>query len=256
MMLTIGPLNALPGLRHAFFTRKGGVSEGIYASLNCGLGSKDDPERVHENRRRVLVALELDGAPLLTPNQVHSPDVAVVEEAWADGEAPRVDALVTDKRGLALGVASADCVPVLFVDAEAEVIGAAHAGWRGALAGVTDTTLEAMAGLGARCDRIIAGIGPAICQRSYEVGAEFPVPFLEQDLANQCFFYPAARAGRHRFDLKGYVARRLAQAGLSQVQCLPSDTCAEEERFFSYRRACLTGERDYGRSLSVIALEP
>ena len=195
MKLTIGPLNALPGLRHAFFTREGGVSQGIYASLNCGLGSKDDPELVRENRRRVLGALELENAPLLTPYQIHSADVAVVEEAWSDGEAPRVDALVTGKRGLALGVASADCVPVLFADREAGVIGAAHAGWRGALAGVTDATLEAMAGLGARRDRIIAGIGPAICQRSYEVGAEFPVPFLEQDLANQCFFYPAD-AGR------------------------------------------------------------
>lgn len=256
MKLTIGPLNALPGLRHAFFTRKGGVSQGIYASLNCGLGSKDEPERVRENRRRVLVELELEDAPLLTPYQIHSADVAVVEEAWADGEAPRADALVTDKRGLALGVASADCVPVLLADAKAGVIGAAHAGWRGALAGVTDATLEAMTGLGARRDRIIAGIGPAINQRSYEVGAEFPKPFLEQDLANQCFFCPGARAGHHLFDIKGYVARRLAQAGVSQVQCLPSDTCAEEERFFSYRRACLTGERDYGRSLSVIALEP
>ena len=256
MLMTIGPLNDLPDVRHAFFTREGGVSEGLYASLNCGLGSDDEPARVTENRRRALAALDLEADRLVTAYQVHSPDAVTVEAPWAREDAPRADALVTRTAGLALGITTADCVPVLFADATAGVVGAAHAGWRGALTGITDATLAAMENLGAERRRIVAGIGPAICQRSYEVGPEFPGPFLEQDLANKCFFCPSSRAGHFRFDLKGYVARRLAQAGAGQVQCLPSDTCAEEERFFSYRRSCLRGEADYGRGLSAIALQP
>lgn len=255
-MLTIGPLNGLPRVRHAFFERTGGVSEGFYSSLNCGFGSGDAPERVAENRARAMACIELDGDRLVTPYQVHSNRVAVVEAPWPRGEAPQVDALVTRTPGLALGILTADCAPVLLADAEAGVVGAAHAGWRGALDGVLGSVLGAMAELGARLERIVAGIGPAIGQRSYEVGPEFPAHFLAQGEDNRDFFCPAPRAGHFFFDLKGYVARRLAVAGVQHVKILPCDTCAEDARFFSYRRAVLRGEPDYGRGLSAIYLEP
>ncbi len=255
-MLTIGPLNDLPGVRHAFFERSGGVSEGLYTSLNCGFGSGDEPDRVAENRTRALAQLELDRDALVTAYQVHSNRVAVVESPWPREAAPKVDALATRTPGVALGILTADCVPVLLADAEAGVIGAAHAGWRGALDGVLDAVVAAMIDLGAAPERIVAGVGPAIGQRSYEVGPEFPRPFLAQTGANEDFFCPAARAGHFMFDLKGYVARRLVGAGLRKVQVLPCDTCAEEARFFSYRRSCQRGEPDYGRGLSVITLEP
>jgi len=254
-MLTIGPLNALPGLRHGFFTREGGVSEGLYASLNCGLGSGDDPGHVAENRRRAAAALELEAERLLTCYQVHSPDVVTVERPWAPDERPRADALVTRTPGIALGILTADCAPVLLADAEAGVIGAAHAGWKGALDGVLEATVAAMVALGAEAGRIVAGIGPCIAQRSYEVGPEFPAAFVARAVENADFFRPG-QGDRLLFDLKGYAARRLVAAGVGTVLPLPCDTCAEEARFFSYRRACRRGEGDYGRGLSAIALDP
>ncbi len=254
-MLTIGPLNELPGIRHAFFTRQGGVSEGLYSSLNCGFGSGDAAQNVASNRHRALERIEIEAERLVTVYQVHSPDVARVETPWANGEAPRADAMVTQRPQVALGILTADCAPVLLAEPKAKVVGAAHAGWRGALDGVLEATVAAMEELGADRDRIVAGIGPAIGQRSYEVGPEFPAPFLAQSADNEDFFCPAPRASHFLFDLKGYVARRLARLGLGAVQCLPCDTCAEEQRFFSYRRACRRGEPDYGRGLSAIYLE-
>lgn len=252
-MLTIGRFNAIAGLRHAFFTREGGVSEGIYASLNCGLGSRDKPEHVFENRRRAAMAVGVEPHNLLTCYQAHTADVVTVEEAWPEGYRPRADALVTKTPGVAIGVLTADCAPVLLADMHAGVIGAAHAGWKGALSGILGATVKAMAQLGARPGQIDAAIGPCIAQRSYEVGPEFPAPFLAQAESNQSFFR-AGEKDRLLFDLKGYVARRLVEAGVRVVELLPCDTCAEEDRFFSYRRSRHLGEPDYGRGLSAIAL--
>ncbi|WP_455373080.1 peptidoglycan editing factor PgeF [Limibacillus halophilus] len=255
-MLTLGRLNELRGLRHAFFTREGGVSEGLYASLNCGYGSGDDKERVRENRSRAMAALSLPPDALHTVYQHHSPDVVELDESWNGAEPPKADALVTRKRGLALGILTADCVPVLLADESAGVIGAAHAGWKGALGGVLESVVGAMEKLGARREAVIAGIGPAIEQRSYEVGPEFPGPFLREEAGNADFFAPSPRQGHFLFDLKGYVARRLGRCGVGEIHSSPADTRAESERFFSYRRATLQGERDYGRGLSTIVLEP
>jgi YfiH family protein len=255
-MLTLGRLNELSGLRHAFFTREGGVSEGLYASLNCGYGSGDEKERVRENRTRAMAALGLPPEALHTVFQYHSPEVVELDEPWPEGRPPEADAMVTRRRGLALGILTADCVPVLLADDAAGVIGAAHAGWKGALGGVIEAVVGAMERLGARREVIVAGIGPAIEQRSYEVGPEFPGSFLKEDAGNADFFAPSKRQGHFLFDLKGYVARRLCRCGLSDVHMSPADTRAEEERFFSYRRATLKGERDYGRGLSTIVLEP
>ncbi len=261
-MLTIGSLNELPGIRHGFFTRNGGRSQGIYASLNCGFGADDDPDAVAENRRAALSTLNPDASHLVTVYQYHSAEAVTVASPWAPQDAPKADAMATNQPNIALGILTADCVPVLFADAQGGVIGAAHAGWRGALTGVLDATLSAMLGLGADASRITVGIGPAIAQRSYEVGPEFPAPFLEQDKENEAFFCPAQRDGHFFFDIKGYVARRLAQLGLRDVHALPCDTYAEEERFFSYRRAChkqetgISGKIDYGRGLSAICLAP
>lgn len=254
-MLTISPLNDLPSIRHAFFTRQGGVSEGIYSSLNCGLGSDDKREHVMENRARAMARLDLAPDRLATVYQVHSAEAATVTEPFSETERPEADGLVTDRPGIALGISTADCVPVLLADGEAGVIGAAHAGWRGALDGILQATVAAMEALGARPESTVAGIGPAISQRSYEVGPEFPAPFLAQDETNAELFCPARRAGYFYFDLKIYVARRLANLGLATVEALPCDTCSEETRFFSYRRACQRGESDYGRLLSVVTLE-
>lgn len=255
-MLTAEPLARLSGVRHAFFGRQGGVSEGAYSSLNCGLGSGDDPERVAENRAIALAGLDLAAERLATVYQVHSARAAVVEAPWSAEARPKVDALVTRTPGLAVGVLTADCAPVLLADARAGVVAATHAGWRGALAGVVEQALAAMAGLGARPADTAAAIGPCIAQASYEVGPEFPGPFLAQDPDNSAFFAPSERQGHFLFDLKGYVARRLARAGVREVAILAADTCAEPERFFSYRRACLNKEPAYGRLLSAIALEP
>ena len=254
--VTVGTLNALEGVRHGFFTRKGGVSAGIYASNNCGLGSGDDRDAVTTNRARAAARLDVAPDRLVSLHQIHSATAIAVEAPWPPERNPRADAMVTKTPGIALGVLGADCVPVLLADVEARVVGAVHAGWKGALAGVIEAAVAAMAALGATPARIAAGIGPAIAQRSYEVGPEFPAPFLAQDEHNAAFFCPAVAAGRWQFDLKGYVASRLDRTGVRHPAILPHDTCAEEALFFSYRRATKRGERDYGRLLSAIALEP
>lgn len=253
--VTTGLLNGRDGVRHAFFTRKGGVSGGIYATNNCGFGSRDDPAAVAENRARCARKLDVEPDNLLTLAQVHSGRVVRVEQPWTRSAFPEADAMVTRQPGIALGILSADCAPVLLADTAAQVIGAAHAGWKGALGGIVAATVEAMCELGAEPGRIAAAIGPAIGRQSYEVGAEFPRPFLEQDPGNAAFFFPAAHPDKQLFDLKGYVAAQLTHAGVNDFVVMPNDTCADAVRFFSYRRACQRGESDYGRLLSAIALE-
>ncbi|MGH6892306.1 MAG: peptidoglycan editing factor PgeF [Dongiaceae bacterium] len=253
-MITLSSLERLPGIRHGFMTREGGVSEGVYASLNCGLGSSDDPEHVRENRRRALRKIDLPAGTLLTAYQIHSPDVLAVEERWRDGERPKVDALVTARPNLAIAVSTADCVPVLLADPEARIIGAAHAGWRGAIGGVLQATVKQMCALGAKPERINAAIGPCIGLASYEVGPEFPALFLAQNPANARFFRPAKRAGHHMFDLESYVAVQLTAMNLAEIEAAHRDTCGEDATFFSYRRSTLNKEPDYGRHVSVIGL--
>jgi YfiH family protein len=255
-MLTADSIETLPGIRHGFFSRQGGVSDGAYTSLNCGFGSGDEPGRVAANRACAMQRLDAPADRLATAYQVHSDRAAVVEAPWPLDQRPQVDALVTRTPGLALGVLTADCVPLLLADQDARVVAAVHAGWRGALAGVAERAIDAMTALGARADGIAAAIGPAIEQPSYEVGSDFPAPFVDQDPANESYFEPAPRNGHYLFDLKGYLARRLTLTGIGRIDCLAADTCAEPERFFSYRRTCLDGGREYGRLLSVIYLEP
>ena len=243
-------------IRHGFFGRAGGISEGLYRSLNCGYGSGDDPEAVRENRARVTAACGLSPTALCTAYQVHSAEALVVTEPWAREDAPRVDAMATATPGLALAILTADCVPVLMADREAGVIGAAHAGWRGALKGILEAAVEAMLGLGARSNEIRAVIGPAIGAASYEVGPEFPAPFLVRRPEDEDLFAPAKRDGHFLFDLTGYVARRLSGLGLAAVEATGGDTCAETGRYFSYRRSVHRGEPDYGRNISIVALGP
>jgi polyphenol oxidase len=252
--ITLSALDGDPALRHAFFTRQGGVSGGLFASLNCGFGSGDNLDDV--GRNRAIAAARLDLAPerLVSCHQIHGTTVITVERPWRREDNPRADGTVTKVPGIALGVLAADCAPVLFADAEAGVIGAAHGGWRGALAGIMEATVTAMVALGARADRIRAGIGPCIGQASYEVGPEFSVNFAAADPASAAFFAPAPRPGHFLFDLPGYIALRLQRLGLAAVERAQHDTAAEEDLFFSYRRACLRGERDYGRGLAAIAL--
>jgi YfiH family protein len=254
-VITLGALNELPAIRHGFFTREGGVSTGLYTSKKCGFGSDDDPAAVAENRRRCMARFDQSVERLVTLYQIHSAEAVVVDKPWAPGEAPRADALVTAVPGIVLGILTADCTPVLMADAEARVIGAAHAGWKGAKGGVLEATVAAMTRLGARPSRIVATVGPCIAQRSYEVGPEFPAPFLNEDEDNAGFFAPSRRVGHFLFDLGGYVARHLAACGIELMQRCPNDTAAEADRFFSYRRATLRGEKDYGRGLSAIALQ-
>jgi polyphenol oxidase len=238
---------------HGFFGRAGGVSTGAVASLNCGLGAGDDLTRVAENRARATAAVA-PGATLVTPYQTHSADVVTVTHAWNDDARPPADALVTDRPGLLLGIVTADCAPVLLADPQAGVVGAAHAGWKGALAGITDRTLDAMEALGADRTRIAAAIGPCIARGSYEVDDAFLARFAAADLANERFFAPA-RTGHHRFDLEAYVAHRLAAAGVVRVEALGLDTYAQADRFYSYRRATHAGEPTYGRQISLIACQ-
>lgn len=254
MMLTAPSLLTLKGIRHAFFTREDGVSQGIYAGLNGGIGSRDDPAHVAQNRTRMAHALNVDAERLVTVFQVHSPDVVVAEHAWSTQTRPRADAIVTCMPDLAIGVTTADCGPVLFADGKAGVIGAAHAGWRGALNGVLDATIAAMENLGADRERIVAAIGPMIRQPNYEVGTELVQAFCVQDPANARFFADAAREGHAMFDLAGYIAARLRRAGLSQVDDLGLCTYAEPARFYSYRRSVHRGEADYGRHVNAIVL--
>lgn len=240
--------DALAGMRHGFLGRRGGLSMGAVAGLNCGPGSKDDPAAITENRRRAVEAVAPDAA-LASVHQVHSA-VCVVAEALPLDQRPHADALVTDQPGLVLGILTADCAPVLLADVEAGVIGAAHAGWNGALNGVTDATITAMEALGARRDRIAAAIGPCIARASYEVTDAFAEPFGgEAD-----HFFTAGRSGHLHFDLEGYVAHRLALAGIARIDPRGLDTYADPSRFFSYRRATHRGEADYGREISLIAL--
>ena len=242
-------LRAIP---HGFLGRRGGVSDGAMWGLNVGYGSRDDPSLIAENRRRAIDAV-LPGAELATVHQVHSPTVVHAEAAWPQDERPHADAMVTDRPRLLLGVLTADCAPVLFADHEAGVIGAAHAGWRGAIEGVTDATITAMERLGARRARIAAAVGPCIAQQSYEVDEAFRGRFLESDAANGRFFAASAGAKPH-FDLPGYVVHRLQSAGIGRVEALHLDTYSDAERFYSYRRSTHHGEPSYGRQISMIGL--
>lgn len=249
------PQLALPGIRHAFFTRRGGVSRGIYQSLNIGIGSADERTSVLENRARAAAHLRLAPDRLATPYQIHSAEAAAVTEPWPAGRGPKLDALATDRPGIAIGVGTADCAPVLLVDAEARVVGAAHAGWKGALDGVLEAAVETMESLGARRDRVVAIVGPTISQAAYEVGPEFVARFDSADPHNVCFFEPSPRAGHALFDLPGYVLARLERIGVGRSADLGLCTYRNEDRFFSYRRATHRGEPDYGRLLAAIALE-
>ena len=243
---------SLGGAPHGFLGRCGGVSAGGLAGLNVGYGSGDDREAIEANRRRAIDAL-LPAAALATVHQVHSAEAVKVEQAWPHEARPNADAMVTDRQGILLGILTADCAPVLFADLDAGVVGAAHAGWRGALAGVTDQAIAAMERLGARRDRIAAAVGPCIAQASYQVDEEFRERFLGDDPANARFFSEEA-AGQPHFDLPRYVVHRLLAAGVEQVEALHLDTYADPDRFYSYRRATHMGEADYGRQLSAIAL--
>jgi YfiH family protein len=253
MMIEASSLK-LPGIRHAFFTRDGGVSDGLYASLNGGIGSRDAAERVAENRARMAGAVGVEPRRFLTAYQIHSPNVVTIETPWQADARPRADSIVTRTRALAIGVTTADCGPVLFADPEAGVIGAAHAGWRGALSGVVEAAAEAMERLGASRKNIRAAIGPMIRQANYEVGPDLIARFAAEDAAAGRFFKPAARDGHALFDLAGYVAARLERAGIGQVEDLGLCTYADAGRFFSYRRATHRAEADYGRHVNTIAL--
>jgi YfiH family protein len=246
-------LARLAGVRHAFFTRAGGVSGGVYASLNAGIGSDDAPQNVAENRARMAAAMGVPPERLLTCYQIHSPEAVVAVEPWGAAR-PRADAIVTAVPGLAIGISTADCGPVLFADAQARVVAAAHAGWRGALAGVTDTTIAAMERLGAVRSRIVAALGPMIRQPSYETGRDLKDRFVAADLANARFFRPSAREGHFMFDLAGYVVARLAAAGIGTIEDVDACTYADAEKFFSYRRMTHRGDADYGRHVNAIVL--
>ncbi len=255
MILGSSLLAAIPGIRHGFFTREGGVSGGVYAGLNGGLGSRDDPAAVRENRRRMAEQLGVAPENFLSVHQTHSPDVIVATGPWPGPARPKADAMVTTSEGVALGVTSADCGAILFADPRARVIGAAHAGWKGALTGILESTIDAMEKLGAEPSRMVAAIGPLIRQPSYEVGSEFVDRFIEADAENAAFFLPGERNGHAMFDLAGYIRRRLENAGVLMIDDLGVDTYSDE-RCYSYRRSVHRGEADYGRHVHAIALEP
>ncbi len=244
-------------IRHGFFKRIGGVSEGIYSSLNCGPGSKDNPDNVKKNRDIAVNTFTnaeiVDSENLHTLYQIHSNKVVTIIDKFE--ERPQADALVTNKPGMVLGILTADCTPVLFSDENAKIIGAAHAGWKGACGGILENTVAEMVRLGSRQDNIKAVIGPTIRQKSYEVGAEFYDRFLEFSSDNSVFFIPSKKDDHYMFDLPAYVASRLNNMGLKQVTDVGLDTCSDKESFFSYRRSCLNNEGDYGRNLSVIMLD-
>lgn len=241
------------GIRHGFFSRQGGVSGGIYGSLNCGLGSRDGAENVAENRGRVAEALGVAPDRLLTLYQVHSAKAVIVDGPW-NGSVPEADAIVTRTPGLAIAALTADCAPVLFCDAEANVIGAAHAGWRGALSGIVEATVAAMEELGAKRERIAAAIGPAISQGAYEVGADYRAQFLTKEPGSEGYFMIDESSGEPHFDLAGYVADRLARTGVALIADVGLCTYCDESRFYSYRRSQHHGEEDYGRQISAIVL--
>jgi YfiH family protein len=247
-------LSAIPGLRHAFFTREGGVSDGVYQSLNGGLGSNDDPANVAENRRRMAEQMGVAPQRLLSAFQIHSPDTVVATGPWQGAARPRADAIVTRTEGLAIGITAADCGPVLLVDPNARVIGAVHAGWKGALTGIVESTVEAMEKLGADRSGIVAAIGPLIRQHSYEVGGEFVERFLEADAESAVFFIPSEREDHAMFDLAGLIRMRLENTGVLMIDDIGVDTYSDE-RFFSYRRSVHRKEPDYGRHVHAIVLE-
>jgi polyphenol oxidase len=244
----------LTGIRHAFFTRAGGVSSGLYASLNGGVGSQDEAGKVIENRARMAAALGVEPGRLLTAYQSHSPKVVAAEAPWTSEARPQADAIVTRMRALAIGVTTADCGPVLLADPRTGVIGAAHAGWRGALTGILEATIAAMERLGASRRQIRAAIGPMIRQANYEVGPDLVARFRAEDPASSRFFAPASRDAHAMFDLAGYVAARLQRAGVTEVEDLGVCTYGDPERFFSYRRTTHRAEADYGRHVNAIAL--
>jgi polyphenol oxidase len=244
----------IPGVAHGFFTRVGGASQGVYTSLNAGVGSRDAPEAVTENRARVAAALGAAPERLAVPFQVHSPDVVTITELWSADARPRCDALATATPGLAIGVTGADCGMILFADQRAGVIGAAHAGWKGALTGVVEATVTAMERLGAKRGDIVAALGPCIGHKSYEVGPEFVAAFEGAGDDTARHFAPSRRAGHSMFNLNAYIAERAARAGVGRFEDLRLDTYADESRFFSYRRATHRKEPDYGRLVSVIVM--
>lgn len=245
---------ALDGVRHGFFTRRGGVSKGVYASLNGGVGSQDNPAAVAENRARMAGFLGVAAENFLVPYQIHSADALAVSGPWAPEARPRCDGLVTATPGLGLGVTGADCGVLLMADAQAGVIGAAHSGWKGALTGMVEALVAAMEGLGARRENIAGALGPTIAQKSYEVGPEFYARFLSEDLSFGRFFLPSVTAGHFMFDLPGLIGKRVERAGIGRFENLRLDTYSDEERFFSYRRATHRQEPDYGRLVAGISL--
>jgi polyphenol oxidase len=245
-------LAARTGICHGFFTRHGGVSQGLYATLNCGLGSGDEAAAVGENRARVQS--HLAASAILTAHQVHSATAVTVSTPWADGGRPRADALVTAKRGLALAVLSADCAPILFADAEASIVAAAHAGWRGAIGGIIEAAIAAMEELGARRTHIAAAVGPCIGQSAYEVGGDFRAQFLQRDPESASFFNQPRPGKRPHFDLAGYVSHRLARAGVQRIGAAGTCTYTQRKDFFSFRRSQSHREPDYGRQISAIVL--
>jgi polyphenol oxidase len=251
MLLTVDSLRA----PHGFFTRQGGVSAGAYSSLNCSLSSGDQRDAVLENRARAACAIGAKPDRLVGLMQVHGADVVEVDSAWLPGAGPRADAMVTRRPDIALGIVTADCVPVLFADIEAGVAGAAHAGWRGAVAGVIEATVAAMARLGARPNRIAAAIGPCIRQESYEVAADMRDAVLLQDRTSDRYFAPGQREARWQFDLPGYCTARLNAAGIRDIATTDADTAADESRFFSHRRRTLGGGGPIGHQISIIVLE-
>ena len=253
-MLQAPALSKLPRIRHAFFTRDGGVSQGVYTSLNGGVGSDDAPDKVAENRGRMAANLGVAPDRFLTPYQIHSPDVVVAVEPWTRDNRPRADAVVTATPQLAIGVSTADCGPLLFADTQAGVIGAAHAGWRGAFTGVIEATVTAMEKLGAGRKRVVAVLGPTISQPNYEVGPEFVERFLAADTKNAGYFIASEKPGHAMFDLKKYIAARVQHAGIVNFSDLGRCTYAEPELFFSYRRSTHRHEPDYGRHINAIAL--
>ena len=251
-MLTASNLSALRGLRHGFLTRRGGVSTGLYSSLNTGFGADDPRENVLENRRRALHRIGADSACLVTGEQTHSTTVHIVQDST---ESPRADALVTNQPQIALGVLTADCGPVLFAEPDARIIGTAHAGWQGAFGGICAATVATMEQLGAKRARIQVAVGPCIAQQSYEVGSEFFARFCGDSTDNAAFFLPSTRENHHLFDLRGYIRDGLGKAGLESIEILQNDSYREEDLFFSWRRSCHRNEADYGRGLSVICLD-
>ena len=255
MFIEAPELASYPGIRHAFFTRQGGVSEGLYQSLNGGLGSSDDRERVIENRRRMAARLAVEPDALISVYQVHSPDAVVVEGPWT-GARRKADGMATATPGLALAITTADCGPVLFADPHAGVIGAAHAGWRGALTGVLESTIAAMERLGARREGIVAVLGPTIGVNAYEVGSDLEARFTQADPANERFFVSNGRPGHAQFDLPRYIGARLEAAGIREIADVGLCTYADEDRFYSFRRATHRSEPAYGRLISAIVLDP